>query len=406
MGYIINSLLDTDFYKYTMMQPMFHQFPFVNAEFEFKCRTENINFQPIVQDLQQEIDNLCRLRLSNGELGYLEHIPYLSQDFIELLSLMKLNRKHINVNFSDENNLEISTNGSWYQTTLFEVPILSTVNELYFRQFPFDQDKAIQKVLDKIDLIKSCNDLYFSDFGTRRRNSFNWQRTVLSLLIRNLQPDNPEKPSQFTGTSNLYFAKEFGVKYIGTMAHEWICAGQGLDDVRLSMSQKYMLNAWRDEYDGALGIALSDTIGVDAFLKDFSLGLAKLYDGTRCDSGNPFEYGDKLIDHYKRLRLNPKDKTIIFSDSLSIPKAIEICDYFRDRIRVAFGIGTNLMNDIPGQTPLNIVMKMVRCNGRPVAKISDSKGKSMCKDYRFVSYLKSVFDKKPSLFEPRSFRFV
>jgi nicotinate phosphoribosyltransferase len=234
---------------------------------------------------------------------------------------------------------------------------------------------------DKIKLARESG-IKFSEFGTRRRYSHSVQNYVCSILAKN--------KDICTGTSNVYFARRHSMPVIGTVGHEWYMAAQGCDDVTLANSQKYMLQKWVDEYRGDLGIALSDTLGIDKFLKDFDPYFAKLYDGVRHDSGDPFEWGEKIIKHYEKFKIDPKTKTLVFSDGLTFPIAAEIQEAFGDRAKVVFGIGTNLTNDFEGVKPLNIVIKMTECNGRPVAKISDTPGKTMCEDQKFIEYLRSV----------------
>ena len=383
---IISSLLDNDFYKFTMMQGVLHQFPDVDAEYTFNCRTTGVNFSGMLDDLEKELDSLCSLKFSKDELAYLRQIPFFKKDFIDFLSLMKLNREHVTPEITPEGSLKIKVSGSWLLTILFEVPVLAIVNEIYFRKMVPEPDYAgARNLIDrKIGIIRKSDDFRFSDFGTRRRHSFIWHDEVISRLKENLEPKN------FIGTSNVFLAKKYGLKPIGTMAHEWIMAGQAVG-VKLHLSQRHMLQKWTDEYRGDLGIALSDTIGVDAFLRDFDLYFAKLYDGVRHDSGDPLDFGYKIISHYKKMGINPLTKTIVFSNSLDFKKAETLLNEFRGKINVSFGIGTNLTNDFPGVTPLNIVMKMSRCNGHPVAKISDDSEKMTSNDPDYLEYLKSVF---------------
>ncbi len=384
---IINSLLDNDFYKFTMMQAVLHSFPDVDAEYSFNCRTENINIAQYVEEIDEELKNLCELKFHSEELTYLRTIPFFTRDFIDFLSLFRLNKNHVHVSEGPRGNLDIKIKGSWLLTILFEVPLLAIVNEVYFRNIVKVPDyRGARDLLDKkIDVIAENRDIFkFADFGTRRRHSFSWHDKVIKHLIEKLEPVN------FIGTSNVYFSKKYGIKPIGTMAHEWIMAGQAIG-VKLHNSQKYMLQKWTDEYRGDLGIALTDTIGIEAFLNDFDLYFAKLYDGVRHDSGDPVEFGHKMIEHYKKLGIDPRTKTIVFSDSLDFKKAAALAVEFKDKIKVSFGIGTNLTNDFPGIEPLSIVIKMSRCNGYPVAKISDSPEKIMCDDTEFLGYLRKVF---------------
>ncbi len=278
----------------------------------------------------------------------------------------------------------IRIKGSWLLTILFEVPVLAIVNEIYYQKTypglsPYTAGRP--RLEAKVKLVPS--DLFFSDFGTRRRYNFFFQKEMIKYMIENVPT--------FTGTSNVFFAKTFGLRPIGTMAHEWIQCGQATG-VRLIDSQKRMLQAWVDEYRGDLGYALSDTLGVDAFCRDFDQYFAKLYDGVRQDSGDPIAWGHKIINHYKELGIDSRTKSLIFSDSLDFPKAILLNNTFKDKAKVSFGIGTYLTNDLEGLEPLNVVIKVVRCNGQPVAKISDSPGKGMCQDQEYVSYLKRVFN--------------
>ncbi|AOY58855.1 MULTISPECIES: nicotinate phosphoribosyltransferase [Desulfococcus] len=387
---IINSLLDTDLYKLTMMQGVLHQFPWAEVEYEFNCRDDSIDLSPVVDTVAAEIDHLCTLRFTPEELNYLGDLRFLKKDFIQFLRLFHLQRDYIHVK-SEDGKFKLGIKGPWLHTILFEVPVLAIVNEVYFSNIVphpnFDTGRG--KLFDKIALVKAANaenlGFSFSDFGTRRRFSRAWQEHIIAVLKKAL-------PRNFIGTSNVYFARKFDLTPIGTMAHEWIMAAQALGP-RLVDSQKFALEHWAQEYRGDLGIALSDTVGFEAFLSDFDMYFAKLFDGCRHDSGDPFHWGDRLIAHYRRLKVSPQIKRAIFSDGLSFDKAIELARYFNGRIQTAFGIGTNLTNDIT-EKPVQIVIKMIRCQGAPVAKISDTPGKQMCKDAEYLSYLKSVFKRK------------
>ena len=387
---IINSLLDTDLYKLTMMQGVLHQFPWAEVEYEFNCRDDGIDLSPVVEKVAAEIDHLCTLRFTPEELNYLGAMRFLKKDFIQFLRLFQLQRDYIDVKI--ENGMfKLDIKGPWLHTILFEVPVLAIVNEVYFRDSAPQPnfDAGCEKLFDKIEHVKAANaenlSFSFSDFGTRRRFSKAWQERIILILKKEL-------PFNFIGTSNVYFAKKFNLTPIGTMAHEWIMAAQALGP-RLLDSQKFALEHWAQEYRGDLGIALSDTVGFEAFLSDFDMYFAKLFDGCRHDSGDPFHWGDRLIAHYRKLKVSPQSKRAIFSDGLSFNRAIELARYFSGRIHTAFGIGTNLTNDIT-EKPVQIVIKMIRCQGTPVAKISDSPGKQMCKDAEYLSYLKSVFKRK------------
>ena len=389
---IIESLLDLDEYKLTMQQAVLHQFPGVDARFKFKCRNEGVKFtKEQVAEIQRQIIHLCSLKFNADELNYLGTIYFLKPDYIEFLRNFQLQKKYIKVAWM-EGELLITIEGPWLHTILFETPVLAIINQIYFTStveqeiLIEERKKGSWKLWDKIKLIQDLNDpgFKFSDFGARRRYSKHWHDVVVQRMAEKL-------PENFAGTSDVYFAYKHNVKPIGTMAHEWIQAGQALTNPR--NSQKFMLQKWADEYRGELGIALSDTLGLDVFLKDFDSYFAKLFDGVRHDSGDPIRMGEKIIAHYKKLKIDPKTKTIVFSDSLAIPKAIEIYQHFKDRIKVSFGIGTNLTNDLVRE-PLNIVIKMTHCNGQPVAKISDNEGKGMCESAEYLQCLKSILEKK------------
>jgi len=386
---IINSLLDQDLYKFTMAQAVFHQFSKQRpmTRFKFKCRNKN-ELAKYVNDINAELDHLCTLNFKKNELDYLATLPFLSQDFIDFLEYFRLKREYIKCWVDENNELQIEATGPWIQVIFFEVFVLAIVQEVwtYNEHYDIDFHYARQQLNEKISHAKKYADLLrfnFADFGTRRRFSHEWQREVVETMANEL-PRNI-----FTGTSNVLFAMETGIKPIGTMAHEYLQAGQGLGP-RLVHSQKFMLEKWVQEYRGDLGIALSDVVGFDAFLRDFDKYFAKLYDGCRHDSGDPIEWCERLIAHYESLGIDPMTKTAVFSDGLNFTNAFDIANRFRGRIKTSFGIGTNLTNDV-GITPLQIVMKMVECNGSPVAKISDSKGKGMCEDDEYLKYLKKVF---------------
>ncbi|MDO4440622.1 MAG: nicotinate phosphoribosyltransferase [Moraxella sp.] len=394
---IITSLLDNDLYKFTMLQAMLHQFPQTHGVYQFRCRNNDQTVYPLsdIKDgLEAQLDALCELKFKQDELDYLRSLRFIKPDFVDYLELFQLKRRFIKVSIDDENRLDIRIEGAMIQAMFFEIFVLSIVNELYYQRLDNDSVRAEgQKRLDeKVGTIKHYEMLQLSDvhnpafsvvdFGTRRRYSKDWHYHVVRTLAK-------ASPEIFKGTSNVYLAKELNITPIGTMAHEFMQAFQALD-VRLRDSQKAALESWVREYRGDLGIALTDVVGMDAFLRDFDLYFAKLFDGLRHDSGDPYEWGDKAIAHYESLKIDPKTKTLTFSDGLTLQKAWELHEYFKTRIKTGFGIGTNLTNDM-GLTQLNIVLKLVECNGQPVAKLSDSPGKTMIDDDTYLAYLKKVF---------------
>ena len=387
---IIESLLDTDLYKFTMMQVVLHQFPGAQVQYRFKCRTPGIDLASCIDEIEDEIEGLCALRFREEELHWLRSLRFIKSDFVDFLDLFQMNRKYVSLEPSRdvEGELDLVIEGPWLHTILYEIPLLSIINEVYFRrtQPEPDRERGRRRLTDKIALIRRdprLVDCKIADYGTRRRFAKTWQEEVLATLKADLGV-------QFAGTSNTMFAMQQGLTPLGTMAHEYLQACQSLGP-RLRDSQTYAFERWAREYRGDLGIALSDVYGFDAFLRDFDMYFCKLFDGVRHDSGDPLQWGERMIEHYTRLRVDPRTKTLIFSDSLDFPRVIELYLRFADRTRLAFGVGTNLTNDL-GYTPLQIVIKMVRCNGQPVAKLSDTPSKNMCDDVAYIAYLRQVFE--------------
>ena len=392
---IINSLLDTDLYKFTMMQVVLHQFPGAQVEYRFKCRNPGVDLARHVAEIRDEIRGLCTLQFKDAELAYLRTMRFIKSDFVDFLGLLKLNQKYIQVTALADGEIDITIRGPWLHTILFEIPVLAIVNEVYFRNLPSrpDFDQGRRRLADKVALLASANqgDLKIADYGTRRRFSKAWHEEVLQHLVTDLKAG---PAGQFAGTSNVLFAMKLGVTPLGTMAHEYLQACQALGP-RLRDSQVFAFDRWAQEYRGDLGIALSDVYGMSAFLRDFDMFFCKLFDGARHDSGDPFSWGERLVAHYRNNRVDPHTKTLIFSDGLTVPRTIELYNQFRGRCQLAFGIGTNLTNDLgdpPLHVPLQIVIKMVRCNGQPVAKLSDTPSKNMCDDEKYLAYLRQVFD--------------
>ncbi|MBC7703508.1 MAG: nicotinate phosphoribosyltransferase [Rhodoferax sp.] len=405
---IITSLLDTDLYKFTMMQVVLHQFPGAQVEYRFKCRNAHntpapgaasFDLAPFVDEIRDEIRTLCTLRFHDEELAYLRGMRFIKSDFLDFLGLFRLNEKYITVTALLNGEIDITIQGPWLHTILFEIPVLAIVNEVYFRNTCKAPDlvRGRERLDIKIGQLRAENlgDLKIADYGTRRRFSKVWHEEVLRVLVARLgTAQSPGHamgaPGQLAGTSNVLFAMKLGLTPLGTMAHEYLQACQALGP-RLRDSQIYGFESWAREYRGDLGIALSDVYGMDAFLRDFDMYFCKLFDGARHDSGDPFNWGERMLAHYASNRVDPRTKILIFSDGLTVPRTIALYRQFRGRCQLAFGIGTNLTNDL-GYEPLQIVIKMVRCNGQPVAKLSDTPSKNMCDDERYLAYLRQVFE--------------
>ena len=391
---IVHSLLDTDLYKFTMMQVVLHQYPAAQVEYRFRCRTPGVDLVPLIGQIRDELAALCSLRFTEEELAYLGSLRFIHSDFVDFLALFQLNAKYVSIEPSAKvpGEIEIVISGPWLHTIMFEVPLLAIVNELYFRANHSDAslDEGRARLRAKIAMLRDTpgyEQVRIADYGTRRRFSRAWHGEVLSILKDELGP-------QLAGTSNVWFAMRQGLVPIGSMAHEYLQAFQSLGP-RLRDSQTAALEAWAREYRGDLGIALSDVYGLDAFLRDFDMYFCKLFDGARHDSGDPIRWGDRVLAHYEKNRVDPRTKTLVFSDSLDIPRVMELYRHFAGRCLLSFGVGTNLTNDV-GPQALNIVIKMTRCNGQPVAKLSDSPGKSMgVEDPDYMAYLRRVFELPP-----------
>ena len=381
---IITNLTDTDFYKFTLLKAMWHRHPDLNGTYVFKCRNKDVKFTPdMLEEINAQLDHLCTLTFTEEELTYLNTIPFLAGNFVEFLRLWRPIRKYVNC-WLDKGNLNIEVNGPLFAVMQFEIYILEIVNEVYFRMKYNYLDllfSAKEKLAQKlVDLHEGKYNFKFAEFGTRRRLSREWQEYVVQELL---------DTGKCVGTSNVYLAMKNNCKPIGTYAHEYVQMFQGVPGVTLAHTNKLALQEWFDEYQGDNGTALTDTLGTDLFLKDFNKLQAMCYTGVRHDSGDPFDWGEKMIAHYESLGIDPKTKTLLFSDSLDFERAQEIYEEFNDRINVSFGIGTYLTNDTNVQA-LNIVVKLQYVNGHPVAKISDVPTKAMCQDEEYLEYLKGA----------------
>lgn len=391
---IINSLLETDMYKFSMGQTIFHQFTSYKTTWTFKCRNKDVHFtDEMVEEIREQVQAFCQLRFTEEELEYLDNITWIKGTYVDFLRLWQPRYEEFTITTDTPCGLAIDAAGTWLNTSMYEIPVLAIVNEVYFRM-AYDYDvllKQFKRRLDeKVRLLEE--DTYrlsdFSEFGLRRRLSAEAQEMAVKAIAEVELPED----SHFIGTSNVYLAKKFNLKPVGTMAHEWImCTGQGNHKHNPAYSNWYALDAWVKEYGILNGIALTDTITTDCFLRDFQLTYATLFSGVRHDSGDPYEWGDKMIAHYNSLGINPRTKTLLFSDSLDFERATALYDYFKDKAKVAFGIGTFISNDTDEEA-LNIVMKTTKCNGMDVAKISDVAGKGMCKNPDYVDYLNRCID--------------
>jgi nicotinate phosphoribosyltransferase len=390
---VIHSLLETDLYKFTMWQTMLHRNPQTQARYTFVCRnTPAFALAELLPEVNAALDDLCALRFRADELAYLGSLRFIKSDFVDFLRIFQFQRAFIRA-WGEGDQLRIEAAGPQVHVMGFEIYVLALVNELYFRRLDGSAEALAEgraRLQAKIALLKAFgaeparrHPFEFFDFGVRRRYAGAWQREVVQTL-------KSEVPQYFKGTSNVLLARDLQLVPIGTMAHEYLQSYQA-QHVRLRDHQKAALEDWVQEYRGDLGTALTDVVGMDAFLADFDLYFAKLFDGLRHDSGDPVTWGEKALGHYARLRVDAHTKRLVFSDGLDMPRALALYRHFADRVQCGFGIGTHLTNDV-GLTPLNIVMKLTECNGQPVAKLSDSPGKTLCEDRTFLAYLRQVFN--------------
>lgn len=394
---IITSLLEIDLYKFSMGQAIYHQFSDYKTTWTFKCRNNDVFFtKEMVNEIKDQIKAYCNLRFTEEELAYLENIKWIKGSYVDFLRLWQPRFEDFEITENASCGLSIETKGTWLNTSMYEIPTLAIVNEVYFRMH-YDYKTLYESFKDRLEskihklmTLRENGGLdigSFSEFGLRRRLSAEAQE----LAVRRLSESSFRK-STFVGTSNVYLAKKYNLMPVGTMAHEWImCVGQGNHKHNPAYSNWYAMDAWVKEYGVLNGTALTDAITTDCFLKDFQLTFATLFSGVRHDSGDPFDWGDKMISHYESLGIDPKTKTLLFSDSLDFVKAAAIKHYFDGKAKVAFGIGTYISNDTDAPA-LNIVMKTTKCNGQDVAKISDTPGKGMCKSQEYVDYLQRCID--------------
>ncbi|GAB6262348.1 MULTISPECIES: nicotinate phosphoribosyltransferase [unclassified Photobacterium] len=386
--WIIDSLLDTDAYKLHMQQAIFHLYPDVDAAAEFRCRSGE-DLRPFKAEIKRQIEHMGELKFTQEEIEYLASLPFFKQDYLDYLKDFRLNPSQVEVGEDDEQ-LTVRIQGKWLDLILWEVPLLAIICELRcHHHYPqLSVTDAIEQLKHKLahfdELGRDTDTSHFSlvDFGTRRRFSKDVHYAVVNYLKQHFP--------HLSGTSNYHLARTLNLTPIGTQAHEWFQAHQQLAG-ELADSQQLALNRWLQEYPDSLGIALTDCINMDAFLRDFDLRLSQRFTGLRHDSGDPIAWGEKAIAHYEALGLDPKSKTLVFSDSLTLERALTIYQHFYERINVSFGIGTSMTCDLPGVKTLNIVLKLTECEGRPVAKISDEPGKSICHDEAYLDQLRQAF---------------
>lgn len=370
-GSIIRSILDTDLYKLSMQKAVLAYQQGIIVQYIFSNRRKegkfNMNF---LNALKEQIELMSTLTMDDNQCVWLqEKYGWLGEDYIQYLKNYRFDPNEVSVKLVD-NELEMEINGTWERTILWEVPLMALISELYFihceKDWVMDFDHQIKQIQNKG---MALGEIKYTDFGTRRRRNFDTQFLINQALL------NKEKFPGYVGTSNVHIANLLNVKAVGTMAHEWIMGISALEG--LKHANKHALKIWSKVYNGNLGTALTDTFGSDAFFKDFDGVLARLFDSVRHDSGDPLVFVEKTINAYKKLGINPMTKSIIFSDGLDVQTALEINKAVKNRINDSYGIGTNFTNDFGKSKPLNMVIKLLMCNGVHVVKLSDTPSKAI-----------------------------
>ncbi len=368
----LRSILDNDFYKITMQNAVVKLFPTENVKYQFINRGQHVFPENFAKNLQNAVAEMANLALTKEEKKFLqETCPYLALPYLDFLEGYRYDPSEVKILQSGDQ-LTVTVEGLWYRTILWEVPLLALISELHYEMNHLERNSnemVLKKTVEKSKILNQLG-VNFAEFGTRRRHSYQVQKLVVEALTE-------DQNSTFIGTSNVHFAKEFGIKPIGTHAHEWFMFHGA--EYGFKMANQLALEHWVDVYRGDLGVALSDTYTTDVFFEHFDKKFAKLFDGVRHDSGDPILFAEKTIAHYQKNGINPLFKYIIFSDGLNLEKVAEITKACTGKIGISFGIGTNLTNDV-GLKPMNIVMKLVAVKSVtndwiPTVKLSDEKGK-------------------------------
>lgn len=388
---IITTPCDTDFYKFSMKAAVLHFYPDTDVEYVFNCRTPNISLKPFIKDIKEQIELCAGLQYSPEELVFLSKVPYFKQSYIRHLQTQKWDINDVIITEGDSG-IDIRVRGPWFHTIDWEIFLLAIISECWTKwqmnQLGITENQVEESGLiilkNKLDyLIKESPKLKFVDMGTRRRATKKWHEKVLRFILE-------YHPDCLAGTSNVNFSKQLGLKYFGTVAHEW-------DSAHLAFThpvnaKKTAMLKWMEAFDGDAGTALTDTFTTDHFLTIFNKMFANAYTGVRHDSGPWDIWSKKILDHYKKLSINAKTKTLTFSDSLNVQKMVKIYNSLNEYTQVGFGIGTDITYDLGlGIKPLQIVIKMIKCNGIDVLKLSDDPAKKTCENEALYHYLKQIF---------------
>ena len=385
---IIRSILDTDLYKFTMSWFVLQHYNESEVTYSFNNRDKTMIFnKKALKEIKNQIEYMSKLKLTDKEYDWMKNnLYFLPVAYRQYLAAYIFNPDQVNVDLKSNGELFITIKGKWRDTILWEVPLMAIISEVYFKMMDTDWSMKgqIELVNKKAKLLSDAGCI-FTDFGTRRRRNFETQEIVVSEM---------KKYTGFAGTSNCYLAMKYSVKALGTCAHEAIGAVAALES--LNHPNKIFMERWAETYKGSLGTMLPDTYGIVSFLKDFSLEKAKLWDGLRHDSGSSYIFTDQVVNHYKKLGIDPTTKTIIFSDGLNVKTAIKLMEYCKGKIRCSFGIGTFFTSDfnkisssILKSKAMNMVIKLIMIDGVPVVKLSDSPGKAIG-DSKMIEFMKYI----------------
>lgn len=362
-----------------MQQCVLQHYSKVAVTYQFTNRNTKMKFNfGAIDTIKAAVQNMCHIKLTNDEYEFLKSQNLFNVTYLEYLKNYRFKPEQVVITEAD-GDLSINITGPWHETILWEVPLMAIISESYFSHVDTEWDTEtwdkdqLDLAFDKAAKLKTMKNM-FSDFGTRRRRSFEVQDLIVSAFS-DIQKRFDGLLPNFAGTSNVYFAMKYNIPVIGTFAHELVQGVSALEGLRYA--NRYTLQKWRETYKGKLGYALTDTFGTDAFFRDFCSNFARLYDGVRHDSGCPYKFVDKTVAHYNTLGIDPMTKKIIFSDGLNVEKALSISKYCDNKILCSFGIGTAFTSDFSNSPPLNMVIKLRTVAGIPVVKLSDSQGKEI-----------------------------
>lgn len=401
MRQIINHFTDDDLYKFSMCCAVIDNYPRAMVKYQFVDRNNTVYPEGFADELNRQIESLESLQITDEEINFLKHrYYYISNWFYPYLKGFKFDKKWVTAWQDDEGHLHLEIEGYWAQTILLEVKLLAIISELYYimtgQTGKLDYEKYYDKCYHKAERLLEAGCVY-SDFGTRRRASFQAEEVVVKAMSECMK--SKEWPGKFVGTSNVYLAMKYDLVPVGTMAHEFVCAIAAMYGPQ--MANHMAMESWRHTFRGALGTYLYDSFGWDLFSMNFSEDFACLFKGLRIDSGDNYEQLMKIVEKYKSLGIDPRSKQVIFSNALNTDQAIKINEYAKEYCLPSFGIGTHFTNDFEGVKPMNIVIKLIAAKiteswnfYNDTCKISEDKGKHTGKPEVIKRYMDTIHFKE------------